>query len=109
MDGKSLAFADNSFKTVVVVGLFHHITGVDKMLSEIDRVLRPDGKALLVDFNKKGMEIIDSVHKQEGNVHEDSGVTRDYVYSYFHGLGYAFKSLEDKCHWFLIAEKKIQP
>ena len=107
MDGKSLSFANSSFKTIVAIGLFHHITGVNKMLSEIDRVLRPDGKALLVDFNKKGMEIIDSVHKEEGNVHEDSGVNKNYVYSYFHGLGYEIKSFEDRCHWFLIAEKKI--
>ena len=109
MDGKSLAFRNGSFKTVVAVGLFHHLTDVDKMFAETDRVLVSNGKAVLADFNREGMSIIDSVHREEGNTHEDSGISKNYVYSYFHGLGYEIRSYQDKCHWVLIAEKRIQP
>jgi len=107
MDGSSLAFADNPFRTAVAIGLFHHITDVKRLCSEIDRVLSRDGKIILADFNKNGMEIIDSVHKEEGNIHEDSGANKDYAYSYFHALGYDIKTYEDNCHWVLIGKKKI--
>ncbi len=109
MDGKSLDFADNSFRNVVNVGLLHHIDDVDKMFTETDRVLCANGKLILADFNKNGMAIINSVHREEGRIHQDSGINRDYVYSYFHRLGYEIKSYEDRCHWVLICEKEICP
>ena len=108
MDGKAPVFADNSFRNVVIVNLFHHINGVDKMLSEVDRVLATNGKLILADFNERGMKIVNSVHKEEGRMHIDCGVSKDYIYSYFHSLGYVIRSYEDRCHWILIAEKKIQ-
>lgn len=105
MDGKALKFGNESFQIVVVINLFHHIEGVDGVLSEIDRVLCPGGKVIMADFNKKGMKIIDSVHHREGRVHENSGVSKDYVYSYFNELGYKIRELKDNYHWILMAEK----
>ena len=107
MDGKSLDFENKSFRNIVVINLFHHIDDIDKVLSEIDRVLCRGGKAVLADFNKNGLKIVGSVHKQEGRIHEDVGVSKKHIYSYFHRLGYDVKSAEDKHHWVLIAKKKI--
>ena len=108
MDAKSLTFKSRTFKNIVCVSLFHHIDEIDKVLSEIDRVLCAGGKVVLADFNEKGMAIINNVHRQEGRVHENSNIGRDYIYSYFHGLGYEIKDYEDGYHWLLIAEKLIQ-
>ena len=108
MDGKSLAFNDESFQNVIAVNLFHHIEGIDDMLCEIDRLLSFNGKTILADFNKNGMDIINSVHKNEGRIHENSGVTKDYIYSYFNKLGYKMSEPKDRYHWILIAEKKVQ-
>ena len=108
MDGKRLSFDSASFHNVIIVNLFHHIDKVDDILSEVDRVLCVNGKVIMADFNKRGMRIIDSVHKKEGRVHEDSGVSKDYVYSYLKGLGYEIRPYKDRYHWVLIAEKKIQ-
>ena len=108
MDGKSLSFDRGSFHNVIIVNLFHHIKKVEDILLETDKVLRVEGKLVMADFNKKGMEIINSVHKKEGCTHEDSGVTKDYVYSYYKDLGYEIKDYKDKYHWVLIAEKKVQ-
>ncbi|MBU1147434.1 MAG: class I SAM-dependent methyltransferase [Candidatus Omnitrophica bacterium] len=108
MNGKSMEFRDGSFQNVIAVNLFHHIEGVDDMLSEIDRVLSRDGKAVLADFNKEGMKIINSVHHREGRVHEDSGTTKRHIYSYFSKLGYKITQPEDQYHWILIAEKIIR-
>ncbi len=109
MDGRTLSFDHASFRNVVILNLFHHIDEIDSMLLETDRVLCMNGKAIIADFNKRGMKIIDSVHKQEGRTHEDSGVTKDCVYSCLKDLGYEIKSYDDRYHWILIAEKKIQP
>lgn len=110
MDGMSLEFENNSFENVVIVNLFHHIkSGINKMLSEADRVLRANGRLVLADFNNEGMKIVEGVHKQEGRVHENAGVSKDYVYSYFHGLGYEIRHYRDICHWIIIAKKIIEP
>jgi ubiquinone/menaquinone biosynthesis C-methylase UbiE len=109
MDGREMTFENGSFKSVVCVNLFHHVNknNVNKILSEIDRVLCVNGKIILADFNKKGMEIVNTVHKQENRVHENSGITKDNIYSYFQKLGYEIKDYEEKCHWLLIAKKII--
>ena len=109
MDGKCLDFPNSSFKNVVIVNLFHHISGVNKLLSEADRILRIDGKLILADFNRKGMKIVNSVHKEEGRIHEDFSVSKEYVYSYFHSLGYDLECYEDSYHWLIIAKKEILP
>lgn len=107
MDGKQLDFQDSSFNNVICVSLFHHIHGINRMLSETNRVLTPGGKAVLADFNEKGMAIINAVHAEEGRVHENSGVSADQVYSYFCKLGYGIEKHNDSCYWALIAEKPV--
>jgi len=108
MDGQSMSFANDSFENIIVVSLFHHIDNVDGILSEIDRVLCMNGKLILADFNRKGMEIVNFVHKQEGRIHQDSGVSRDYISSYLYKLGYEISNYEEEHHWVLIAAKKIK-
>jgi len=108
MDARSLSFDSMSFQNVVAVNLFHHIEEIDNILSEIDRVLSLNGRAIMIDFSKKGMEIINGVHKKEHRFHKDSGVTKDYVFSYYKSLGYKIEDYDDTYHWVLIAEKNAQ-
>lgn len=108
MDGKSLIFKNGSFKNIICVNIFHHINEVNKVLSEIDRVICANGKAVLTDFNEKGMKIVNSTHKQEGRMHENSDVTKDTIYPYFCSLGYEIKEYADKYHWVLICKKLIR-
>jgi len=105
MDGRYMDFADGSFENIVCVNLFHHITEINKMLSEIDRVLNANGKVVLADFNEKGMEIIDAMHREEGRVHENSNVARDDVCSFFRSAGYKVDDYDDDYHWLLIGRK----
>jgi ubiquinone/menaquinone biosynthesis C-methylase UbiE len=106
MDGISMDFEEESFKSIICVNLFHHIDRVDEMLSEIDRVLCRDGKIVLADFNRKGMETVNAVHKEEGRVHKDSKVTGDKIYTYFRDAGYEMKEYKDRCHWLLIGRNQ---
>lgn len=108
MDGNVLSFAQDSFENVVVVNLFHHLDKINKMLLEIDRVLCAEGKVVLADFNKQGKKIINAVHKKEGRIHEDFNNSENDIFLYLRSLGYEIRRYQEKYHWILIAEKKIQ-
>jgi len=108
MDGTALDFKDKFFKNVVVNNLFHHINKsiIEKMLSEINRVLDYEGKLILSDFNKGGMRIVGLVHKAEGRVHGESGANEEHVFPYFEKLGYKINRYNDQYHWIIIGEKR---
>lgn len=51
-DAENLPFADNSFDVIYARALLHHLFNVPKALSEIKRVLKPDGEVVFADTNK---------------------------------------------------------
>lgn len=108
MDAEKMGFANKSFANIVMIGLLHHIYEADKIFLELDRVLTAEGKLILADFNQRGLQIIESVHREEGREHPRSDIGRDYARSFFHKLGYEIKDLRDDCHWALICRKKIE-
>ncbi|HPN72739.1 MAG TPA: class I SAM-dependent methyltransferase [Candidatus Omnitrophota bacterium] len=105
MDGYRMTFEDNSFKNIIMVEALHHMHDADGLFREIDRVLCPGGKLVLSDFNKRGTEIIEGVHRDEGHMHESSAVGEKEVISWFSGRGYALEIWEDKCHWVVVGGK----
>lgn len=50
-DGMNLPFADRAFNKVLIVGVFHHLSGEDceKVIAEIKRVLTPGGEILVME------------------------------------------------------------
>jgi len=106
MNVYSLEFGENSFNNAFIVEALHHMDDIAGVFSEVDRALSPEGKLVLADFNKKGMEIVDLVHGHEGRKHESSFIGKDEVESWLDRNGYKVKRYEDKCHWVLIADKK---
>lgn len=53
-DAESLPFADNTFDVLTCVHSFHHYPRQGKVLSEMYRVLKPDGQLLIVDAWRDG-------------------------------------------------------
>ena len=53
MDGEALEFADNSFDMVYCHTVLHFTPEPLKMISEIQRVLKPGGEAILMTVNRK--------------------------------------------------------
>jgi ubiquinone/menaquinone biosynthesis C-methylase UbiE len=109
MDAKALKFKYGTFKNIVAVNLFHHVKNAEKMFSEIDRVLSSDGRIVFADFNEKGMRVVNEIHKEEGRVHENTKVTKDKAFSYFHALGYEMRERKNRFHWVLVGRKAIKP
>lgn len=105
MDARSIDFPDTFFKNIIAVNLIHHLDGVDRVFSEIDRLLTPGGKFIIADFNKRGMGMLDIIHKNEGRVHEDSGYGKGHCNSYFTRLGYKIQGWEEEFYWVLTAVK----
>lgn len=52
MDAEKLNFSDNSFDFVWSWGVIHHSSDTEKILKEIQRVLRPDGEAVIMVYYK---------------------------------------------------------
>lgn len=105
MDAYSLEFNKNSFNNVFIVEALHHMNDIAGVFSEVDRVLSPKGRIVLVDFNTKGMGIVDLIHGHEGREHKTSSIGRDEVANWLGRKGYSIKKHEDKCHWILLADK----
>ena len=84
IEGKEkLGFKDKSFDVIFCVNTLHHIEKPDMVLNEFIRILADNGKIILSDFTDKTFNIMDSIHKSEGKVHEITGWTLDEAVEYF--------------------------
>ena len=52
MNGEPLQFADDSFDVVYAHGVLQYTANTEKMVSEIHRVLKPGGEAILMVYNR---------------------------------------------------------
>ena len=52
MDAEKLAFENESFDYVVSWGGIHHSGNMEAIISEVYRVLRPGGRAMLMVYNR---------------------------------------------------------
>ncbi len=69
-DAECLPFNDNSLDRIVTRLTFHHFINVEKVLSEMHRILKVGGKAIIVD-------IISSEKKSEAEIHNALEKIRD--------------------------------
>ncbi|MDC0253332.1 class I SAM-dependent methyltransferase [Bacteriovoracales bacterium] len=55
MDAESMNFEENSFDIVVSWGVIHHSGNMKKIIDEIRRILKPNGEAYLMVYNKNSL------------------------------------------------------
>lgn len=58
-DGTSLPFKDSSLDVIISFFCLHHINDPGLFLSEVDRVLKDDGKLLILDFKRNIPGVLD--------------------------------------------------
>jgi ubiquinone/menaquinone biosynthesis C-methylase UbiE len=72
-DAECLPYNDNSFNIIFSVNMIHHLSSVRKVCDEFIRILSPQGKIILSDFNDKGFALLDEIHALDGRKHEVTG------------------------------------
>ncbi len=77
-DVEGIPCNDGFFDVIFAVNMIHHLSSVRKACSELVRILSPQGKIVLSDFNADGLAILDRIHSLEGRKHEvNSGTVTD--------------------------------
>lgn len=69
-NAEDLSFEDKSFDIIFSINTIHHLLNPFKVIDELTRLISSEGKIILSDFTKEGLEIIDRVHASEGRIHE---------------------------------------
>jgi SAM-dependent methyltransferase len=78
MNGEDLSFADDDFDVVYAHGVLQYTASAPKMIGELHRVLRPDGEAILMVYNKYSWLSAMSKVSRVDLEHEDAPVLRTY-------------------------------
>ncbi|MDD4956818.1 MAG: class I SAM-dependent methyltransferase [Candidatus Omnitrophica bacterium] len=105
MDAGSLEFPDHSFVNIFMAEALHHISALDGVFNEIDRVLSPEGLFMISDLNDKGLRIIEDVHAAEGRKHESSLLGPEDASEWLEKRGYRVKRYDNACIWMIAARK----
>lgn len=86
-DASSLPYERGKFKAVAMMEVLHHLEKAENVLSEMARVLSPDGKLIVADFNEEGFGMVAKVHRSEGREHPRSKCTIDSAAIFLCSLG----------------------
>lgn len=91
MNGEALQFADDSFDVVYAHGVLQYTADTGKMVSEIHRVLRPGGEAIMMVYNRiSWLNLMRKVTKVPLE-HEDAPVLKKFSIAEFKQLLKPFK------------------
>jgi ubiquinone/menaquinone biosynthesis C-methylase UbiE len=86
MNGEDLIFEDDSFDIVYAHGVVQYTAHAPRMISEIQRVLRPQGTAILMVYNRNSWLNALSKVMNVGLEHEDAPVLNKYSIGEFKKL-----------------------
>jgi ubiquinone/menaquinone biosynthesis C-methylase UbiE len=107
-DARKLPWRDRSFDAVVSMNALHHMPQWRRVLHEVERVVRPGGKVVLADFNRRGFAVFDRIHRQEGRIHERARYKFKDVVEWFRKRRWAVSMFKGDCQDVLVALKEEQ-
>jgi len=99
------SFADKSFDVIFSVNTIHHLSNPYKVIDELVRLLRPNGKLVLADFTEEGFRIIRQLHERDGKTHEEGQVTLAEVEVYLAKKDFSIKKAQGVCQQVVLAGK----
>ena len=106
-NAENLSFADKSFEIVISSHLIHHLDNTFKVINEFIRVLSYEGKIILSDFSREGLEVVNKVHQCEGRSHQASPVGLKDIEKHLLGKGFSVENYNNKFQEVLIAYHPI--
>jgi ubiquinone/menaquinone biosynthesis C-methylase UbiE len=92
MNGEALQFPDYSFDVVYAHGVLQYTADADRMISEIHRVLKPGGEAILMVYNRNSWLNFMSKFARVPLEHEDAPVLRKFSIPEFREMLKPFRS-----------------
>jgi len=105
-NAQDLSFPDRSFDVIFSINVFHHLQEPQAVLNEIVRLLRPEGKIVLSDFNAKGLEAINACHVHEGRVHDYFKHDLSEAKDYFTIRGLKVREFQSEVQRVIVAKEK---
>jgi len=105
-NGESLSFADGSFEMVFSINMIHHLENTFKVLSELIRVLAPDGKLVISDFSPEGLAMMAEVYRMEGDEHQVAPLGLEDVKRFLQEEGFEVRVSRTKFQIILVATRK---
>jgi len=102
-DAKALSFTDKTFDVIISVNLIHHLDDCFAVIDEFIRLIRNNGKIILSDFNKKGLKLMDIIHKSQGRKHHAPGASLTDIENYLIDKGFKIEKYKCKLQEILIA------
>jgi len=106
-NGENLSFEDKSFDVIFAVNILHHLINPYKVIDEFIRVLSFEGKIVISDFTREGLEMLDKIHALEGRVHEVSKTMLSDIEIYLLKKGFGIKEHKSRFQEVLIAYRRI--
>jgi ubiquinone/menaquinone biosynthesis C-methylase UbiE len=94
MDGETLGFNDNTFDTVYAHGVLQYTADDKRMIAEIYRVLKPNGQAIMMFYNRCSWLNALSHLTNVGLEHADAPILRKYSINEVKQLLQPFSSLQ---------------
>lgn len=111
MDATNLSYPDQSFDLVCISNSLHHLPDIEKTVSEMKRVIKPDGSLLFAEMQSDELDIRQVSHRLfhhfSAKIDRESGVYHQDTYTKQEILDLISKScqLEIDRTWHLINEQ----
>jgi ubiquinone/menaquinone biosynthesis C-methylase UbiE len=94
MDGETLGFSDHTFDIVYAHGVLQYTSDDNKMVAEIHRVLKPNGQAIMMFYNKFSWLNALSRLTSVGLEHADAPILRKYSIDEVKRMLHSFRSVQ---------------
>lgn len=104
-DAGDLPFGEGAFHSAVSMNALHHMMNLPRILDELLRVVRPQGKIVLADFSEEGFAIFDRIHLHEGRSHERIQYSFEDLVDYFTAKKWFAVLRHGGCQKVLIASR----
>lgn len=106
-NGEALSFPDKAFDMIFSINTLHHFKDPHKVLNELIRILKKQGRLILSDFTEKGFETMDRIHALEGNTHDRGVMKISEAASYLKNKKFRIlRTVATSFHETLLAEKR---
>ena len=107
-NAECLSFKDKSFDVIFAVNALHHFANPYKVIDELVRVVKFEGKIILSDFTKEGLGFMDKIHAIEGRKHEVSKITLADIKRYLKNKGFMVTKASSKFQEVLVAYHQLR-